>query len=262
MRWAILFCLSVVVGCGAFPAAADLQSEIRHHDIFVGPEGPGPSAIVLMLHGCGGLSGRDRMWAERLRGWGYASLRVNSLAPRGLRSVCAGTSLRPEERVPDVVAALAALQDRPSVDRNRIAVMGWSHGASATLWALSGAPAATLTPVRAAIAYYPGCSQVPAWKVDTPVLMLLGGADDWAAAGPCQGLVRRQQQAGRIVEQVTYPGAHHGFDNPLLGPAPRRIAEARGGRGATIQYDAAAAEDSARRVQQFLRRTLGPTRGT
>jgi hypothetical protein len=42
------------------------------------------------------------------------------------------------------------------------------------------------------------------------------------------------------------------FDNPLMGLNPHRIAEALGGRGATTQYDPAAAEDSVRRVREFL----------
>jgi dienelactone hydrolase len=47
------------------------------------------------------------------------------------------------------------------------------------------------------------------------------------------------------------------FDNPRLGPNPHRIAEALGGRGATTQYDPAAAEDSVRRLHEFLVTHLG-----
>lgn len=87
--------------------------------------------------------------------------------------------------------------------------------------------------------------------------MLLGGADDWTAPGPCQSLAGRLHQAGLDVTEVTYPGARHGFDNPLLGPAVRQIPEALGGRGATTQYDPAGAEDSVRRVRAFLARHVG-----
>jgi dienelactone hydrolase len=262
MRWPILLvCTILLVGCAGFRTGDELQAEIRKHDLFLAPEGAGPFPAVLMLHGCGGLGARDRMWAERLRGWGYVTLRVNSLAPRGLRNVCGGSSLRAEERVPDVLAALVALQGRAPVDPNRIALMGWSHGASATLATLAGAPDTATAQLRAAIAYYPGCRQTASWKARTPVLMLLGGADNWAAPGPCQGLADRQRKAGYDVEQVTYPGAFHGFDNALLGPGARRVPEAMGGRGATMQYDPAAAADSLKRVQDLLSRTLGAARG-
>jgi len=229
-----------------------LQAEIRTHDLVLQPAGAGPFPAVIMLHGCGGLGGRDRMWAERLRAWGYLTLRVNSFAARGLKSVCGGGVLGPDARVPDALAALAHLRTRPDVDPQRIALMGWSHGGMATLMTLGAAPEEPATGFRAAVAYYPGCRQVHGWRTRTPVLMLLGGADNWTAASPCQYLASRQRQAGLDVTQVTYPGAHHGFDNPLLGPNPRRIPEALGGRGATTQYDFAGAEDSVWRVRAFL----------
>jgi dienelactone hydrolase len=234
-----------------------LQAEIRKDDLVLQPAGPGPFPAVIMLHGCSGLGSRDRMWAARLRAWGYLTLRVNSFAARGLKNVCGGGVFGPDARVPDVLAALAYLRTRTDVDAPRIELMGWSHGAMATLMTLGAAPEEPAAGFRAAVAYYPGCRQVHGWRTRTPVLMLLGGADDWTAASPCQYLASRQRQAGLDVTQVTYPGAHHGFDNPLLGPNPRRIPEALGGRGATTQYDPAGAEDSVRRVREFLARHLG-----
>jgi len=180
-------------------------------------------------------------------------LRVNSFTARGgLKRVCGGGILEPAARVPDALAALAHLRTRPDVDPGRIALMGWSHGAMATLMTLGAAPEEPWLGFRAAVAYYPGCRSVQGWRTRTSVLMLLGGADDWTAPGPCQYLATRLRQAGLDVTQVTYPGAHHGFDNPLLGPSPHLIPDALGGRGATTQYDPAGAEDSFRRVREFL----------
>jgi dienelactone hydrolase len=255
-RLALLCCLLTVAGCAAGRGAgtdeAALQAEIRASDLFLAPAGPGPFPAVLMLHGCGGLGSRDRMWAERLREWGYLTVRVNSLAARGFKSVCGGGALDPAARVPDALAALAHLRTRPDVEPRRIALMGWSHGAMATLVTLGAAPEEPAQGFRAAIAYYPSCRQVRAWRTRTPALMLLGGEDNWTPPEPCQSLAARQQQTGLPVTQVTYPGAQHGFDNPLLGPSPRRVPEALGGRGATMQYHPAAAEDSVRRVREFL----------
>jgi dienelactone hydrolase len=176
---------------------------------------------------------------------------------RGFKQVCGGGKLDMAARVPDALAALAFLRTLPDVDPRRIALMGWSHGGGATLSTLTAAPADPSEGFRAAVAYYPACRHVRGWQTRTPILLLLGGADDWTAAGPCQGLVERERQAGLDVAQATYPGASHGFDNPLLGPNPHRIAEALGGRGATTQYDPVAAEDSVRRVHEFLVTHLG-----
>jgi dienelactone hydrolase len=121
---------------------------------------------------------------------------------------------------------------------------------------LGAAPEDPADGFRAAIAFYPPCRPVLPWRTKTPTLILIGGADDWSAPAPCQALAERQQRGGFDVTEVTYPGAHHGFDNPLLGPEKRRVPDARGGRGATIQYNPAAAEDSAVRVREFLAKHL------
>src|SRR5512140_1480438 len=53
------------------------------------PGGVGPFPAVVLLHGCGGISQRrDHRWAERLTGWGYVTLQVDSFGLRGLSSVC------------------------------------------------------------------------------------------------------------------------------------------------------------------------------
>ena len=251
-------CLGLLAsGCGGTggtrtPDGDALQAEIRKSDRTLRPAGSGPFPAVIMLHGCSGPGSRDRTWAERLRDWGYLTLRVNSFTARGLRRVCGGGILEPAARVPDALAALAHLRTRPDVDPGRIALMGWSHGAMATLMTLGAAAEAPPLGFRAAVAYYPGCRSVQGWRARTPVLMLLGGADNWTAPGPCQYLATRLRQAGLDVTQVTYSGAHHGFDNPSLGPSPRLVPDALGGRGATTQYDPAGAEDSVRRVREFL----------
>lgn len=105
------------------------------------PERNGPFPAIVLLHGCGGIqSRRDHRWADRLSGWGYVTLQVDSFRPRGLSSVCtySGTDVLDivQKRVGDAYDAKRYLVGLPFVDRNRIAVMGWSHGGRTTLQAL------------------------------------------------------------------------------------------------------------------------------
>jgi dienelactone hydrolase len=262
MRPTLLLCSVALVMAGATPAVSggsspeELQAAIRQSDLLLAPQGSGPHPAVVMLHGCGGLGKSYQIWAERLRDWGYLTLRVNSFKARNLKRVCGGGILESVERVPDALAALAHLRTLSQVQGDRIALMGWSHGAGTALATLGAAPAEPDQGFRAAIAFYPGCRQLTPWSAKTPTLLLLGELDDWTAARPCQDLVARQVRAGLDVTQVTFPGAYHGFDNPLLGAEKRRAPDALGGRGATLQYNPTAAEDSLVRVQSFLAQHL------
>ena len=53
------------------------------------PEGDGPFAAIVSLHGCDGLSKDDRKSiAQSVTGLGYVSLAVDSFATRGIKDAC------------------------------------------------------------------------------------------------------------------------------------------------------------------------------
>jgi len=88
------------------------------------------------------------------------------------------------------------------------------------------------------------------------VLMLLGGKDDWTPAAPCEALAHAASRTGRSVTAIVYPDAHHHFDGAEL---RRRVIvpDARGGLGATIEYNPRALEDAEKQVRAFLKENLG-----
>lgn len=187
---------SVVVGAGS-----DRELPARYFR----PNGAGPFPAVVVLHGSGGLWANDNPaagamvrhfedWAQTFASEGFASLFVDSFTPRGLVEF---RSRRPAEdpaiddalcspayeRPKDAYKALAFLQARPEIIDDRVALMGFSHGAETALasvvsttldrnWTMSylkldGSTETRLfpAPVRwegasrfaVAIAYYPGC---------------------------------------------------------------------------------------------------------
>jgi dienelactone hydrolase len=233
------------------PAPSTLTAELST------PRGAGPFPAVILLHGCGGIGASVKEWALWLRHEGYAALVLDSFGGRGLKRLCGGSAeLTGRMRAPDVFAAAAYLKTLPRIDGKRIAAIGYSHGGWTLMWAVATEAQYPDADIRAFIMFYPTCTGWKALPGTTPVLMLLGGKDDWTPAAPCEALAQAASRAGRNVTAVLYPDAYHAFD----GAAIRQrtvIPDARGGLGATIEYNPAAHEDAEKQVRAFLAAHLG-----
>ena len=255
------------------------------------PEGAAPGygfPAIVALHGCGGmystargregtLSLHNLAWAEQLVDAGYAVLFPDSFNPRGRRQVC---TVKPTERGIDAatrrldaLGALAWLAARGDVDRDRVALIGFSHGGSTTLAAINardpavaafrGAPGAPPY-FRAAVAYYPGCRATlragERWQPAIPTRIHIGAADDWTPAVPCVALGAAMQARGEDLAVAVYPDSYHGFDTP----GDRRIVRkdiATGvdpAAGVTLAGNPEAAAAAWRRTRAFLQRSLAP----
>jgi dienelactone hydrolase len=240
------------------------------------PQGHGPFPAVVLLHGCHGVSASTNDWARWLLGHGYVALVVDSWDPRGMTEGCSPQSLDlpNTERLDDGVGALTFLHGLPFVDRERVGVIGWSNGGVFAM-ALVNGPSwerarrrGVVIPApgyRAAVAVYPGgCPSLIKEKVERPLLVLTGDADDWTLPGPCVEMVEAMRQRGADVSIVLYPGAVHYFD---VEDQPRTfltdvVNDNRPGGccGATVGYDARAAADARRRVADFFGYHLGVRR--
>jgi len=230
------------------------------------PAGSGPHPAMLQLHGCAGFrnaAGQPnesyRYWAEHWVRLGFVVLILDSFTPRGEKEICTQNIRKIRvnaERVRDAYAALDYLAALDGVDASRVVVQGWSNGGSTTLNAVTetapgrkpGGPR-----FRAAVAYYPGCSQLvrTRWQPTVPLLIQSGGADDWTPAGYCEQIAQRARAAGAVVEIDVYPDAHHSFDRvrgairflPNVGP---------GGKGAHVGVHPEAREKALRRTTEWV----------
>ena len=234
------------------PAAVTLTGELYT------PKGGGPHPAVILMHGCGGIGKNIPAWAMWLASEGYAALVVDSFSARGLRNVCAdSTALRPVVRAGDVPAAVAALRSMSEIDPHRIGLIGFSHGGSTVLGAWRGFKRNPDATPRAIVAFYPGCAGQPAAAGAPPLLVLIGDRDDWSSPEACRELAEAARRAGRDVTLVLYPGAAHHFDGADL-RGRVYVSGARGGKGATIEYNPAAHADSEAQVKRFLSEHLKP----
>lgn len=185
--------------------------------------GEGPRGSIVALHGCDGLltsagepGARAKDWVGRWTAAGYTVLMPESFRSRGLGSQCrvplAERKAQPLVRARDVVRAADWLGSQPNVAPAKMAMIGWSHGGSTVLAAVSAARVAPKVDFKAAIAFYPGCRGYLAserWSPRIPVSILMGAADDWTPAAPCRELAAKHKFS--ITE---YPDAYHGFDAP------------------------------------------------
>ncbi|MBS0248971.1 MAG: dienelactone hydrolase family protein [Proteobacteria bacterium] len=218
------------------------------------PEGAGPFAAVVHLHGCGGLSAERRRAAERqFTGWGYVTLIVDSFTPRGIKETCSGRG-PPAPREADAVGALEYLATLPFVDARRIALVGYSQGGNAAL-SIATASEAPLFEVpsglsyKAAIAYYPSCGAAGD-DLAIPTLILTGEYDDWARASECSRLLRRWNHTSAALWVTIFPEAYHDFDNPRATPYGTRHF------GHWLRYNAEAAQAAAGQAREFLIKEL------
>ncbi|MBO1076794.1 dienelactone hydrolase family protein [Roseomonas marmotae] len=192
------------------------------------PPGAGPHPAVVLIHGSGGIGAAMPCWVRQLTALGIASFVVDGFTGRGLTSTATDQArLGRLAFILDLYRALGLLAGHPAIDPARVALMGFSRGGQAALyaamtrfqrhWNHSGiVPAAHL-------AFYPDCAT--SYLEDTrlsavPIRVFHGLADDYNTAGRARAYVARLRAAGADVVMTEYAGAHHGFDNPLsAGPA-------------------------------------------
>src|SRR5262245_56187645 len=234
------------------PKAATLTG-----DLFT-PDGAGPHPAVILHHGCNGIGANVLTWALWLRSQGYAALVLDSFTPRGIQSLCGYPQpLMGDVRAHDVYAAAARLKTVDGVDGNRIAAMGFSHGGWTIIEAWRLTDRYPGTKLKALIALYPACGRGLPPADAPPLLMLLGGLDDWTPSEPCVRLADAARKVGRTVTDVVYKDARHAFDAANI-RGRVTVPVARAGKGATIEYNPRAHGDAEKQVKQFLQEYLRP----
>jgi len=253
------------------------------------PEGPSDAKFpaVIALHGCGGiystlkarhddLSIRHQTMAELLVGEGYVVLFPDSFRVRGRNEICTienrKRTITQTNRRLDAQGALAFLQARADVVRDRIAALGWSHGGSAVLATLDARQQSVaawherdppMPYFRAGVAFYPGCidslRRKGGYALAAPLTLFVGGSDDWTAPEPCIKLAKKLVGANPPATIFVYPDTYHGFDGPssqkrLRLEVPNGV---HPGQGVTVAPNPDARDDAYAQLKVFLRRELG-----
>jgi dienelactone hydrolase len=142
--------------------------------------------------------------------------------------------------------ALAELRKLEQVDGSKIAAIGFCFGGSTVAdMVRSGLE------IKAGVSFHgtlgPALAPAAGSGVETPLMVLHGGADPMVAPEAVAGFVQKCIEAGVPISFVNFPAAVHAFSNP--------DADQAGIEG--VSYDEQAAKAGWRLMAQFLAMTIG-----
>ena len=186
----------------------------------------GRRPAVVILHGGGGGGTNEEDWAKGLRKIGITTFVLDSNSARGCRKqekkviICKNGYLHQGlGHIPDAYRALDLLSTHPLIDPNRIALMGFSIGGKAALYAsvkrfqkMWGTPGLEFA---AYVPFYPGCKTAfenDEIISDRPIRIFFGDTDDFVSHVLCEEYVNRLRKTGADVTITVYPNATHAFD--------------------------------------------------
>jgi dienelactone hydrolase len=191
-------------------------------------QGMGRLPLVVLVPGSGGIGASADVWDRQLESMGISTFAMDSFAGRGIVSTVVDQSqLGRLNMILDLYRSLAVLAAHPRVDPNRIAVMGFSRGGQATLYAALKRFHKMWNPggvdPAAYIALYPPCITTYVGDTDVsdhPIRIFHGISDDYVEIGPCRGYFARLKATAGDIQMTEYPETWHAYDSPLLPPVP------------------------------------------
>lgn len=231
-------------------------------------QGEGRLPAVILIHGSAGMGSNLEVWSQELNRLGISTFAIDGLTGRGLSNVAPDQALLGRlNLILDAYRALGVMAGHPRVDPERIAVMGFSRGGQAALyasvkrfnelWNRSGVEFAAYIP------FYPNCAteyQSDTDVTEGPIRIFHGAADEINPSAPCKNFVERLMRAGRDVQLTEYPSAHHAFDFPILSTVPTAT-NFESGAACTIREEPAGELVNTETGEQFTYDDACVTRG-
>jgi dienelactone hydrolase len=194
-------------------------------------QGSGRLPLVILVHGSGGIEENITGWERVFASLGISTFALDSFTGRGIVSTVADQSqLGRLNMILDVYRSLAVLAADPRIDPDRIAVMGFSRGGQASLyasvkrfqkmWNPSGIdPAVYIALYAPCITTYVDDTEVS----DHPIRIFHGRSDDWVEISPCRAYFERLKRTAKDVQMIEFANAAHAFDYPSLPSHPAMV---------------------------------------
>jgi dienelactone hydrolase len=194
-------------------------------------QGSGRMPVVVLMHGSSGVGAGMEPWVHTFNAMGISTFVIDGFSGRGLTTVGQDQALLGRLNfIVDIYRSLEILAKHPRVDPERIALMGFSRGGQAALfaslnrfdklWNKSGIRLAAYIP------FYPDCSTSYVGDTDVverPIRIFHGTPDDYNPVASCKAYVARLLEAKRDVVLTEYPDSEHAFDIGLLGVSSKVV---------------------------------------
>ena len=182
------------------------------------PNGDGPFPLVIGVAGSLDWGSHHLEYLEMLRSIGIATLELQSFSSRGVKStVGSQVEVTTSMMVLDAYKALDKLSTHPKINKDHIAIMGWSLGGGVALFSGWLPLVEKINPQNkfaAHLSIYPPCIAQPKNPIfsDSPMHILIGELDDWVPADACKELAQQARAAGSNIGLTVFPNSHPSFD--------------------------------------------------
>jgi dienelactone hydrolase len=174
---------------------------------------------VLVVHEWWGLNDYARRRAQMLAELGYIALAVDmygdgrqAMHPNEAGKFSSELMKNFDVAKTRFIAAMDFLKQQPTVDRNRMAAIGYCFGGGVVLnMARQGVD------LRGVVSFHGSLAAVkPAQpgSVKAKILVLNGDADKFTTPEQIEAFKREMKAAGVDFQFISYPGALHSFTNP------------------------------------------------
>ena len=188
------------------------------------PKGEGPFPLIIGVAGSLDWGEHHLEYLDMYRSMGIATFELQSFSSRGIKStVGSQVNVTTAMMVLDAYKALENLTEHPMINKEKVAITGWSLGGGVALFSGWEPLFRKINPkikFAAHLSIYPPCIAQPENLkfTDAPMHILIGELDNWVPAKACEELVPEMQKVGVNINLTVYPESHHSFDRdtPLV----------------------------------------------
>jgi len=174
--------------------------------------------LIIGVAGSNGWGSHHYEYLSMYREMGIATFELKSFSSRDISStVGSQIDVTMSMMILDSYKALDFLSEHKNINKERIAITGWSLGGGVTLVSAWEKLIKAINPRSRFVAhlpFYPPCMLSPdnLEFTDAPIHIQIGELDNWTPASACENFVAEMKNNKDNIDITVYANSHHGFD--------------------------------------------------